>query len=257
MTNNAADTAARSITPEFGFRQGDVMIVTGAGAGIGRSVAIGAAAQGLTVAAWDQNEQTLSETAAAVREAGGHLVPTVLDLSMPDRIDAAFAEARELGEIRHVANIAGPSAAAPLDFATGLDISIGSMRTVVETWLAPGAPAGASLVNVASVAGAFKGASSDWYCAAKAGIVGWTRYLASHRAGEVRANVVAPGMTKTPRIGNFAGSDAGKRAIERIPLGRMAEPEEVAMMILFLLSPLASYVNGALIPVDGGWTIAG
>lgn len=201
------------------------------------------------------NEATVTETVAEISAAGGAATAAVLDLTAPDQVRAAFARVRDLGPIRHVANVAGPSAAAPLDFEAGLLSSIGSMRDVVDAWLAPGTPPGASLVNIASVAGAIKGTSSDWYCAAKAAVVGWTRHLATHRAAEIRANAVAPGMTQTPRIGRFAESEAGRQAIERIPLRRMAEAEEVAAVTLFLLSPLASYVNGALIPVDGGWSV--
>jgi NAD(P)-dependent dehydrogenase (short-subunit alcohol dehydrogenase family) len=62
-------------------------------------------------------------------------------------------------------------------------------------------------------------------------------------------------MTDTPRIAGFADSDMGRRVLARIPFGRMARPDEVAWAILFLLSPLASYINGVLLPVDGGWMV--
>jgi len=62
-------------------------------------------------------------------------------------------------------------------------------------------------------------------------------------------------MTDTPRLAGFAASDVGQRVLERIPLHRMARPDEIAWVVLFLLSPCASYVNGAFVPVDGGWTV--
>jgi NAD(P)-dependent dehydrogenase (short-subunit alcohol dehydrogenase family) len=88
-----------------------------------------------------------------------------------------------------------------------------------------------------------------------AGIMGYTRHLAAHRSDVVRANAVAPGMTDTLRLAGFAASDIGQRVLARIPLHRMASPDEISWAILFLLSPLASYINGVLLTVDGGWTV--
>lgn len=74
----------------------------------------------------------------------------------------------------------------------------------------------------------------------KAAIMGYTRHLAAYRYDEVRTNAVAPGMTDTPRLAGFTASDIGQRALQRIPAGRLARPDEIAWAILFLLSPLAS-----------------
>jgi NAD(P)-dependent dehydrogenase (short-subunit alcohol dehydrogenase family) len=108
---------------------------------------------------------------------------------------------------------------------------------------------------VSSVAGNLIGTAPDWYPAAKAAIMGYTRHLAACRYADVRANAVAPGMTDTPRLAGFAASEIGQRALQRIPAKRLARPEEISWAILFLLSPLASYVNGILLTVDGGWTV--
>lgn len=122
-------------------------------------------------------------------------------------------------------------------------------------WLDRGRQDGAALVNVASVAGNVIGTAPDWYPAAKAGIMGYTRHLATYRIADVRANAVAPGMIDTPRLAGFTASEVGRRALGRIPLGRLGRPGEIAWAILFLLSPLASYINGVLLIADGGWTI--
>jgi len=236
----------------LGFQPGDTIVVTGAGSGIGRSVAVQAAAVGLTVSAWDLNPGTLAATVEAITAAGGTASAVVADVGDPVAVAAGF---EVTGTARFLVNNAGPPSAVDLEFEAALSLAVGSMRRMTETWLATGPPEGASLVNLASVAGNWIGTGSDWYTTAKAAIAGYTRYLAAYRSGEVRANAVAPGMTDTPRIAGFADSEMGKRVLDRIPFHRMAGPDEVAWAILFLLSPLASYINGVLLPVDGGWMV--
>ncbi|MCW3819091.1 SDR family oxidoreductase [Micromonospora sp. DR5-3] len=241
--------------PQFGFTPGDVVLVTGAGSGIGRAIATRAAEMGLAVAAVDLDPAGAGATVERIERSGGRAVAITADASDPGAVAAAFARARELGVIRYLVNNAGPSSAVELEFDEALRIAIGSVRRVTDTWLTGGAPEGAALVNIASVAGNLVGTASDWYCAAKAAIMGYTRHLAAYRSDEVRSNAVAPGMTDTPRLAGFAESEVGQRVLGRIPLHRMATPDDIAYAVLFLLSPLASYVNGVFLPVDGGWTV--
>lgn len=236
----------------LGFQPGDTIVVTGAGSGIGRSVALQAARVGLRVSAWDLNPETLAATVDSIGAAGGTAAAVVADVGDQAAVERGF---EVTPPARYLVNNAGPPSAVALEFEAALSLAVGSMRRMTETWLATGPPAGASLVNLASVAGTFIGTGSDWYTTAKAAIAGYTRYLAAHRSGEVRANAVAPGMTDTPRIAGFADSDLGRRVLARIPFGRMGDPDEVAWAILFLLSPLASYINGVVLPVDGGWMV--
>jgi NAD(P)-dependent dehydrogenase (short-subunit alcohol dehydrogenase family) len=153
-------------------------------------------------------------------------------------------------------NNAGPASSSELEFDEAVTIGLGSMRRVTTTWLDRGQQVQAALVNVASVAGNVIGSAPDWYPAAKAGIVGYTRHLAANRSDVVRANAVAPGLTATPRMAGFAASDLGQRIVARIPMHRMGTPDDISWAILFLLSPLAAYINGVMLTVDGGWTIS-
>jgi NAD(P)-dependent dehydrogenase (short-subunit alcohol dehydrogenase family) len=228
-----------------------VVIVTGAGSGIGRATARNAARVGLTVAAWDLNPDSGAET---VRDIGSAAIHVIADVTDDAQVAAALDRS---GPARYLVNNAGPASAAEYAFDDAITASLGSMRRVTAAWLdqSDRRPDGAALVNVSSVAGNLIGTAPDWYPAAKAGIMGYTRHLAAYRSGDVRANAVAPGMTDTPRLAGFTNSEIGQRALSRIPLGRLATPDEISWAILFLLSPLASYINGVLLTVDGGWTV--
>lgn len=242
--------------PNFGFRPGEAILITGAGSGIGRSVALLASAQGLQVSAWDLNKAGLDETARLIRAAGGTVHTVFGDVSSPDVVAQGIESATSvLGQVRYLHNNAGPSAGAPLAFEDALRISVGSVRRLTEEWAASGLPEGAAMVVTSSVAGNLVGTEVDWYSASKAGLMGYVRHLAAHRAAEFRSNGVAPGMTDTPRLQGFAESARGQAVLERIPLRRMASADDIASAVLFLLSPLASYINGVFLPVDGGWTV--
>jgi NAD(P)-dependent dehydrogenase (short-subunit alcohol dehydrogenase family) len=239
----------------LGFGDGDVVIVTGAASGIGEATARGAAAAGLRVAAWDVNLAGAASTANQIIDSGGVAVAVEADVTDDRQVQAALDASATLGDARYLVNNAGPASASDLSFDQGLLGGVASVRRVTEAWLARNLPPHAALVNVASVAGNVIGTAPDWYPATKAAIAGYTRHLAAYRFHQVRANAVAPGMIDTPRLTGFAASEIGQRTLQRIPAGRLGRPEEISWAILFLLSPLASYVNGATLIVDGGWTV--
>lgn len=241
---------------DLGFTAGDAVLITGAGSGIGRATAVRAAELGLSLSLWDLNPAGLEETAEQVRRLAPAVHTWVADVSDDAAVDAGFADAgRALGTIRYLHNNAGPASSSDIAFDRALEICVGSVRRMTEAWAAAGPGSDAAMVATTSVAGNLVGTDNAWYSASKAAIMGYVRHLAAHRAGEFRSNGVAPGMTDTPRLVGFAGSETGQRVLTRIPLKRMASADDIAWATLFLLSPLAGYINGVFLPVDGGWTV--
>lgn len=237
---------------------GSVIVVTGAGSGIGQATAVLAARQGFVVAAWDVNGDGLARTAAAAGAAGSFIRPMIADVTDAPAIAQAMAGSAALGPLAGLVNNAGPVAIGrEPQFGDTVRDAIASVQMMTDAFMAAGPASGAAVVNIASVVGPVVAGGAAWYCAAKAGIVGYTRYMAVTHGARIRFNCIAPGgPIRTPR--NAAFIDEGRFAghLARNPLRRPGRPEEVAAGILFLLSPAASYVNGVMLPIDGGLSVA-
>jgi len=242
----------------LGFQKDDVAVVTGAGNGIGRSVALMLGQSGLTVAAWDMEKEAVEKVASEIKSAGGSAVPILGDLTEQSDIDRAWDQTDALGQpVRYLVNNAGPASATKLTVADGVRIAIGSYAAVTDGFVARHSAEAESATFTASIAGNFMvAATNDWYPAAKAGIAGYMRHAAVKYRGHPRANGVAPGGTITRRTAEAYASPERQQRLKAHPLGRAAEADEVASVICFLLSPAASFVNGVLIPIDGAatWT---
>jgi NAD(P)-dependent dehydrogenase (short-subunit alcohol dehydrogenase family) len=236
------------------FPPGAVAVVTGAAAGIGRQIADDLAAAGVAVAGWDSSADGIAAFEREVEASGGRARGLHVDVSDPGRVEAAFAQTiEELGPASFLVNNAGPASGTPFSFVDGLAASLGSVQAVTEAWLRTDGAVDGHLVNISSVAGSMIGVgATSWYPAAKAGIAGYTRWLALNRPRGIRANAVAPGVIETGRTRQLLSSPEGRAVIERNPMGRAGRPSDISAAVLFLLAPVSHYINGVLLPVDGG-----
>lgn len=240
----------------WGFEPAAVVIVTGAASGIGRATAVRCAQVGLRVAAWDVDQVGLDDVAGEIGAADGTVSTAVVDVFDDGAIDTAFGAVETAwAPARHLVNNAGPRSVDPYSFREGVDRAVGSMEAMTRRFLAGEPGPGASVVNVSSVAGNYTGSDPLWYPSSKAAIAGLTRALAWRDGARCRFNAVAPSLVATPRMTSYMESEVGRRWAETNPMGRWADGDDVARAILFLLSPFAGYVNGALLPVDGGQTL--
>ncbi len=245
---------------------GTVAIVTGAGSGIGQAASILAAQQGLKVAAWDLNPKGAERTLNRACEHADDITPIIADVSDTAAVEEAMRDTVEqVGRPTLLVNNAGPTIlGGALEFSGALKAAVGSVQKVTEAFLAAEPGPGASIVNIAAVAGPITGGTSHdppevaWYPAAKAAIAGYTRWCATEFAQTCRFNAIAPGgPIETPRNRRALESPDMVARIQRNPMRRPGTAEELAAGILFLWSPAASYVNGALLVIDGGLTLTG
>ncbi|MFG3161785.1 SDR family NAD(P)-dependent oxidoreductase [Streptomyces sp. NPDC048232] len=257
MTGDTADT---------GQPHGRGVIVTGAGSGIGRAAALAFAAQGDRVVVADLNSGGAAATVEEIERSGGTAVAVTGDLSeqsVADRVTATAVE--RFGGVDVLVNNAGimdgMSALADVSDAewerlirVNLTAPFLLTRAVLPHMLAAGRGA---IVNTASEAALRGSAAGAAYTASKHGVVGLTKSLAvMYRNNGIRSNAICPGGTATA-IGVQADATAhGPSAIgpHFVNLGRVSQPEEQAAVILFLASDAASNINGAILPVDDGWS---
>ena len=243
----------------LGFTRGEVAVVTGAGNGIGREVALMLATSGIDVIAWDVERDSVDSVVEEIRGSGGNAFAVVADLANQEGVESAWNQTGDVGlPVQYLVNNAGPASTTDMSVSEGVRIAVGSYAAVAEGFVARHQPTASSVTFTASIAGNFMvGPTADWYPAAKAGIVGYMRHVAVKYRGAPRANCVAPGGTLTRRTAAAYASPESVEKLRSRPMGRAAEATEVAAVICFLLSPAASFVNGVTIPVDGAatWTI--
>lgn len=240
-------------------------LITGGGGGIGAATAQRLSRDGWAIVLVDRSAEA-AEAALASLDGAGHLALGV-DVSDAGGVAAAIDEAARHGlRLSGVVNCAGTitrSEAEEFDveaWRREIDIHLTGSMLMAQAAFPHLRATGGAVVNIASI-GAILGLPGRLaYTTAKAGILGLTQTLAAEwgRKG-IRVNAVAPGYVSTEMVksGLRSGRLSEDRLTERTPLGRLAEPDEIAAVIAFLLSADASYVNGATIRVDGGLTIDG
>lgn len=240
-------------------------LVTGAGSGIGASVAHAYAAAGAAVLVTDVNEGAAAAVAAEITAAGGTAKAAVLDVRDAAQAAAAAEQAAALGggTVHILVNNAGAIAPAMFpnleedDFRRIVDIHlVGSY--VCSKAVLPYLPENGTgrIINVTSAAGLQGTIGQANYGAAKAGIIGLTKSLARELARkQVTVNAIAP-LAATPMTENIRSNDKlAAKTLERVALKRWAEPNEISASFVFFASDGASYITGQVLPVDGGTVI--
>lgn len=243
--------------------EGRRALVTGAGQGNGRAIALGLARAGAAVVVTDLNEETAARTAAEIKVAGGRSWSYRLDVASSEECRLlAQRVSTEVGKVDLLVNNAGiliregidhPQAVANLQRT--LEVNVEGTFNVIHAWLADLRATRGTVVNVASIA-AFAGHQGMvGYSPSKGAIKMLTQTLAGELAGDgIRVNAIAPGVIATAMSASTrANPERLVRFMQRIPLGRVAEPEELVGPVVFLSSPMASYLTGVILPVDGGF----
>jgi len=259
---------------------GNVAVVTGGGGAIGGAIAAALAKQGVSVAIWDINLSAAELKAAEINSAGGKAIGLKCDITAEASIASAFdATLKELSTVNFLINSAGGSNKATTT-STELPFSDLQVDDMVQVFLQNymGTVISSQFVakqfvknksgvilNISSIAGILPLTRALSYSDAKAAVNSFTRWLAVHMAQNysvnIRVNAIAPGFILTNQnrfllIDEKSGelTERGQQIFRSVPMARFGEVQEVADAALWLLSDRASFITGAVIPVDGGYT---
>ena len=249
-----------------------VALVTGAGSGIGRAIALVYGRQGAHVVVADINTAAAETVVGEIRAAGGQARAQAMNVADGASVQAALAEvvAGE-GRLDILVNNAGVSGIGNIletseaDWDRVMAVNAKGVFLCAKYGVAQMVaqdPAGGVLVNIASVAGLIAVGRRAAYCASKGAVIALTRSIASDLVDQgIRANAICPGTVHTPFVEDYlerhyaANKDAVRAELHaRQPVGRMGLPEEIASAALYLASDEAAFVTGSALVIDGGWT---
>lgn len=242
----------------------DIALVTGATRGIGKAIALALGAAGATVIGTATRPEGAESISAFLREAGIKGRGLVLDVSSPASIEEVIkAVTGEFGDITVLVNNAGVTRDTLLmrmkdeDWQVVLDTDLTSVFRLSKACLRGMMKARhGRIINISSVVGATGNPGQANYCAAKAGILGFTKSLAREVGSRnITVNAVAPGFIDTDMT-RALGEEQRTALINQVPLGRLGQPEDIAQAVLFLASPAAGYVTGETLHVNGGMHMA-
>ena len=246
--------------------QDKVAIVTGAGQGIGREIALRFAREGARVVVADLRPELAAAVAAEINAGGGRAIGLEIDVTQPPVIDAAMNETlRRFGRLNVLVNNAGIGSNQPVLEMTVDEWERNLRVNLTGTFLCGQAAArlmvkqrSGRIINIASVSGQRGGVGRAAYGAAKAGVIQLTRVMAVELAPlGVGVNAISPGPIDTEQSRGTHTPDTRRAYLDRIPLRRYGEGSEIAAAAVFLASGDSSFVVGHILNVDGGFDAAG
>jgi NAD(P)-dependent dehydrogenase (short-subunit alcohol dehydrogenase family) len=260
----------RAVTGNSGRQRfvGRIAIVTGAGSGIGLGAAAAFAGEGATVYGIDIDAPALEHAQRSAIGSSGSFIPVCADVAQPQEITAGVERIlAQAGRVDILVNNAGINMAKRIadleleDWDRVFDTNLRSVYLCSKAvWPSFVAQRGGVIVNIASVMGQVGGVGSPAYCSTKAGIIMLTRCLAKDGAASgIRVNSVCPGYIDTPIMEKVLRNmpdpaKARQDIVDKMPLGRMGSPQDVASGILFLASADATYISGTELTIDGAVT---
>ncbi len=250
--------------PQFNLN-GKVALVTGAARGLGKACALALANAGADVALGLRDVNSGTDVEEEIRSMGRNVLRLQMDVGQLDQINAAVTRAHhEFGRIDILVNNVGIAPANPAmdvtesDFDETLNLNIkGNFFTAQSVGRIMKEQGGGNIVNMSSQAGFIALDDESIYCMTKAAINHLTRNLASEWAKyNIRVNAVAPTFIETPGTKPWLDDpEFRKSVVDRIPMGRVGKPMEVAGAVVFLASEAASLITGEIMLIDGGWTL--
>lgn len=250
----------------FGL-EGRRALVTGGGTGIGRALAIGLAQAGAQVAVVGRREGVLNDVAEEIAALGGVALPMSLDISDPDALAEGMTKLVDgLGGLDILVNNAGADSPRTLmqteeeDWLRTYDVNVVATwrlgKAVVAHWTEQ--EKAGSIINIASITGLVPQKGLAAYGISKAAALQMTRVMALEWTKyKVRVNTIAPGYYVSAMTEDFLKSPSGEKLLNRIPMRRAGEMEELVGACIYLASDASSYVTGSLLTVDGGHLQAG
>ena len=247
---------------------GKVAVVTGGGSGIGRAIAMKFAAHGAAIRILDANQSAAAATCEQIASAGGSASGHLCDVTNQGQVKAAFEELFRSGQIHILVNNAGVSHVGTVestteeDFDRVLRVNVKGFYNCMHAAVGPMKNAGGGVIlNMASIAGSAGLPDRFAYSLSKGAVIAMTYSVArDYLAHNIRCNCISPARVHTPFVDgylqkNYPGHE--REMFEELaksqPIGRMAEPEEVASLALFLCSDEAAFITGVDYPIDGGF----
>lgn len=240
-----------------------VAFITGAGRGIGRQIAQTLAAKQVQIVVTDVNEVNANETVSLIEQAGGTAIAVLCDVTKLNSVETAVKEAvNQLGRIDILVNNAGWDKIEPFlksepsTWETILNINlmgqIHTSKTILPLMIENGY---GKVVNIASDSGRVGSSGEAVYSAAKGGVISFTKTLAREMARhQINVNCIAPGPADTPLFKEIGEYNEGitEALVKAIPFRRLAQPEDIANSVAFLVSDEANYITGQTLSVNGG-----